>query len=184
MRAVGLLRPVLVTALLAGGCSLGTGAQPNLSPSATRDPHSPYATTRAEYLLAVKACLEDGGFAVEIDVADGAIYTNEGTDERAQEAAAATRECERTIDPKRLKPPPRLGPDELRDWYIYVVAQVRCLRAAGYATPDPPPEQVFIDGGGFWDPAGKTMEAGGGAVTPDVERRCTQIPERPAFMDW
>lgn len=203
MRTIGFLGSVLVAALLAEGCtSSGLGLDPKASasatqdpnglpatqdpngPSASRDPHSPYKTTRAEYFLAVKACLQDLGYAVEIDIADGAIYTNEATDDLTRAAAAATLECEKGIDPKRLEPPPRPGPDELHAWYIYVVAQVRCYRDAGYPAPDPPPEQVFIDQGGYWEPAGKTVELTGKAVSPADARRCQQIPEKPAFFDW
>jgi hypothetical protein len=179
MRAIATIGSILVAALLAEGC---TGSGP--TPAPTKDPRSPYATTRAEYFLAVKACLQDRGFAVEIDVDQGAIITNESTDERAREAAAATKECQKAIDPKRLEPPPKPDVDELRAWYAYVVAQVQCYRAAGYAVPDPPPEQVFIDSGGLWDPAGKLLETTGQAIPPDPVHRCQAVPERPSFFDW
>lgn len=187
MRAVAAGPALLAAALLAGGCAspfAGAGSRAPTSPVATRDPSSPYATTRAEFFLAMKVCMEERGFLVTVDVAYGAIYTHETTDQRAREATAALNECGASIDSRRQQPPPKATEAELRLWYGYVLAQLRCLQAAGYTTPEAPPEQVFIDSGGYWDPTAKTQEASGRTVSINDQRRCEQIQERPAFMDW
>lgn len=49
---------------------------------------------------------------------------------------------------------------------------------------DPPPEQVFVDSGGAWDPTVQTQEASGRPVSIEDQQRCEQLEERPAFMDW
>lgn len=147
-------------------------------------PSNPYKTTREEFFLGVKACLEDKGFAVDLDIPEGGITTHETTDEGARNSAVAIHECEIAMDPRRLLPPPRPSDEQMQAWYGYAVAQLACLRAAGYATPDPPPEQVFIDSGGDWDPTKATMDFGGTTVKFEDQRRCEQIKERPDFFDW
>lgn len=172
---------VLLIVIWAVGCG---GSRPIATPSATRDPESPYQTTREEFLLRVKACIEEKGFPVTLDLADGGfLFPPLGTDDRVQLAKVAMKECMVTIDPSRLKPPPPVSEKQLRTWYGYRLRQVDCLREAGYPPPVAPPEQVFVDTEGDWDPFEALLDAGSPASQTDMSR-CQHIEGGPNFLNW
>jgi hypothetical protein len=177
---------LIVVGLLMAGCTASPSTDDanaaNL-PSASVDPDSPYATTFEEFMLRTKACVEDKGFSVDLDPNDYSLLFTFG-DQREQELVmAAVRECQAAIDPARLEPIPPRSVEQLRAWYTYVVAQVDCLAAKGYSVPSPPPEAVFIDSQGGWDPYYELLQAGTPA-TPADRRVCEQVDGRPAFLDW
>ncbi len=153
------------------------------TPSATRDPDSPYATTQVDFLLRTKACVEDRGYPVTLDLRQAGFEFALGDDTRAKEAGQALRDCMASIDPARLGPPPKLTEAQLVAWYAYRVHEAACLRAAGYAVEDAPPQRVFIDTNGDWDPfawlAGKGM-----AVPLEAQISCEGVEGRPAFLGW
>lgn len=171
---------VVLIVLWAVGCG---GPRPISTPSATRDPDSPYQTTREEFLLRVKACIEEKGFPVTLDLADGGFKFSLGTDDRVQQAKVAMRECIDTIDPSRLKPPPPVSEKELRAWYGYRLRQVDCLGDAGYPPLVAPPEQVFVDSKGDWDPFQALADAGSPASQADMAL-CQHLEGGPNFLNW
>lgn len=170
-----------------GGPSPSVGphsSELSASPAATRDPTSPYGTTREEFLLATKACVEAKGFPVTLDVADGRFSFSLGSDERARQAKVALSDCEAEVDPARSEPAPALTDTQLRAWYAYRLLQVKCLRDAGYPPPEAPPEQVFVDTAGKWDPFEALIQAGTMPSQADM-LRCQQLTEgRPNFLTW
>lgn len=164
--------------------SVGWPASPAPSERlATRDPDSPYRTTRDQFLLATKACLEDRGFSVDLDMAQGGFKFSLGDDSRAADAKSALKGCVAQVDPRRAEPPPRLSRDQLIAWYAYKRRIADCLAGAGVAIPDPPPEAVFIDTNGAWDPFGSVLDAGG-VVAPGLQTRCQHVEGAPAFLGW
>lgn len=170
----------LLCLLLLASC----GGQP---PAGTAAPStalgSPYDSTREEFFLRVKACVVERGFPVEIDTVNWGFMGDYGTDERAQEASAAIRECVRAIDPKRLEPPPPPSDEQLSAWYVYQVARASCLQGLGYDVGSIPPEQVFIDTVGGWDPVQALIASGTPARNEDAAR-CNEAGDRPTFLDW
>jgi hypothetical protein len=167
-------------ALLVAACS-GASAPGSIAP--TRDPDSPYATTREEFLIRVKACVEEKGFKIEIDAAQFGFRGEQGSDERAVQAAKAIKDCGKLVDPKRLEPPPPLSEAQLRAWYAYMVARANCLMEAGYDVGSVPPEQVFIDMAGRWDPFQALIDAETPAGLADVTR-CQDAGPHPGFLGW
>lgn len=178
----------LGVALLLAAC--GSNAAPAASTPAvnpgmaqrTLDPESPYQTTPEEYGLQLKACLTDGGFNVELDPYDFSLKFNLGSDRPLEELQAAMTECRTGLDPSRNEPPPPLSEGQLRELYRYHVAQANCLIAAGYPASSAPPEQVFVDAGGQWDPRMGPEEPLD--IPQAVDRSCEQIDDRPNFLDW
>ncbi len=134
-------------------------------------------------MLRTKACLEDAGFTVELDPEDNSLLFTFGDQREQERATAAVRECQAAIDPARLEPVSPRSEEQLRAWYVYVVAQVDCLLAAGYPVPSPPPEAVFVDSQGDWDPYFELIQAGAPASQADY-RKCEQVDGRPGFLDW
>jgi hypothetical protein len=184
-----MIRPVgLGVALLLAACGSGTAPtapSPTIDSAIvqrTLDPDSPYQTTPEEYALQLKACLADHGIEAELDPYDFSFKFKLGNDGQVENLQATFTECRAGLDPSRNNPPPPLSEDQLRALYQYRVAQADCLIAAGYAAASAPPEQVFIDGGGEWDPR---MGPEGPFDTPQaVNRSCEQIDARPNFLDW
>jgi len=181
----------LVSLIVVAGCTGSPPAQPSASPVAesvgpfaTVDPESPYRTTRDEFMIRTKACIEAKGFPVTMDLAEASFRFNLGSDERAQQAKVALRECQQEVDPSRFQPPPPLSAEQLSQLYRYRLRQGDCLREAGYDVPAAPPEQVYVDTEGNWDPFQALLDAGTPASQVDT-MRCQQLREgRPAFMDW
>jgi hypothetical protein len=183
------IRPVVLgVVLLLAACSANPvpstpspagGAQ---NPGRTLDPDSPYQTTAEEYALQLKACLVDKGIAVDIDPYDQHLMFKLGTDASEVDLHSAVTACRAGLDPSRNEPPPPLSEDQLRALYHYRVAQGQCMTDAGYPTQSAPPEQVFVDAGGQWDPRmGPTEPLD---IPQSVTRACEQIEGRPNFLDW
>jgi hypothetical protein len=184
--AVAVIRRLaLLAVLVASGCG-STGDVPGSGagvPGPTLDPDSPYQTTVEDFFLRTKACVEEAGYPVEMDIEEQSFEFSLGSDELARQADVELKRCMREIDPRRLLPPPPLTADQLGSWYTYLKAQVACLSDAGYPVGSPPPEQVFIDSEGDWDPYQDMIEAGI-TVRPEHVQQCQQVDERPAFFDW
>jgi len=182
---------LLISLVTVAACAGSPPSQPtasavagSLGPFATVDPASPYRTTRDEFMIRTKACIEAKGFPVTMDLADSSFLFNLGSDERAQQAKLALRECREEVDPARLQPPPPLSTEQLRQMYQYRLRQSDCLGEAGYDVPAAPPEQVYVDTEGYWDPFQALLDAGTPASQADT-MRCQQLRDgRPAFMDW
>ena len=179
---------VLGVALLLTACGSNAApaaSTPTVNPGIaqrTLDPDSPYQTTAEEYGLQLKACLTDKGFNVELDPYDFSLRFKLGTDGSTEDLQATVTSCRTGLDPSRLKPPPPISEEQLRELYRYRVAQANCLIAAGYPASSAPPEQVFVDGGGQWDPRMGPKEPLD--IPEGVTRSCEQIDGRPNFLDW
>lgn len=148
----------------------------------TLDPDSPYRTTPEQYAIALKACLQEKGFDVDVDPYDWHLTFQVGPQQGA-ELPIELAECRNRIDPLRdpARAPPSQSPDQLKALYAYYVAELACLRAAGYQGVEAPPEQVFVDQGGTsWEPRGDGHEN----IPLSVVHTCEQIPGRPNFLDW
>lgn len=141
-----------------------------------------YRQSRVEFLLLVKACIEDRGFSVVLRDDGGFDFGELGSRERLEAARAASRECIGEVDPARLEPPPPLTAAQLSAMYAYAVAQTECMRSAGYLVRDPPPKEVFIDTGGQWDPYVDLAQQDLPPLPEDVVR-CQNIAEKPPFLD-
>lgn len=152
-------------------------------PTASRDPDSPYLTTQEAFLLATAACVEDKGYPVEVDLRQAGFKFNLGDDARVPAAREALNACMRDIDPRRLEPPPKLTREQLVAWYQYKLRIVECLTAAGQVVPEPPPEAVFVDSEGEWDPFGSIVDSGQ-PLSPDLQAKCEQVDGAPAFLNW
>ena len=184
-----MIRPVVLgVALVLAACSPNpvpstpspAGDAPK--PGHTLDPDSPYKTTAEEYALQLKACLVDKGFSVEIDPYDQHLTFKLGNEASQNDLQPAVTACRAGLDPSRNEPPPPLSEDQLRALYRFRVAQGQCMTDAGYPTGAAPPEQVFVDAGGQWDPRmGPTEPLD---IPQSVTRACEQIPGRPYFLDW
>lgn len=187
MHAVGAARQLLAGMAIAGVVVAGCGRPPSppalSTPAGILDPDSPYRTTQEEFLLRTKACVEEKGFPVELDLRQAGFKFSLGDDSRAAASRDALRTCIESIDPARLLPPPKLTETQLTAWYEYRVRQAACVRESGLSLPDPPPLQVFIDTNGEWDPYGVLVGAGNPAPR-DVEVTCEAVESRPAFLGW
>lgn len=193
MRTALALAVGVITAACSGGPPPGTTAAtlsdvpprsgPPIAPGTSLDPDSPYRTTRDAFLLATKACVEDLGFSVELDVRQGGFRFDLGDETRTAEADQALRECVGQVDSRRLQPPPRLTREDLVAWYAYKVRIASCLTAGGAVVPDPPPKSVFIDTNGEWDPFAAAAGAGR-SVPADLQSGCEQVDGAPGFLGW
>lgn len=152
------------------------------SPDSPLESVPAYQLSRDEFLLQMKGCLEDHGFSVTLTEDGGMSFGELGSRERLDEAVAARNACAEALDPERLNPPPPLTEPQLAALYDYVVAENGCLRELGYAVGEPPPEQVFVDTTGAWDPFSYLAEQGTPPTTEDVIR-CRAVPDRPSFLD-
>lgn len=189
----------IIIAMMLAACSSGSTSEPPAGTSASieptskagiehqsaipsLDPDSPYETTPGEFAVQLKACLADRGFDVDIDPYDFHLSGNVGSEARVKELQVSVRECRDTIDPSRNDPPPPLTEAQVRALYHYYVAQAACLVAAGYPASSAPPEQVFVDSGGQWDPHMGPEEPLD--IPETVTRTCDQVEGRPNFLDW
>lgn len=118
-----------------------------------------------------------------LDLGEASLLFSGGGEGDARAANAALRECIASVDPARLQPPPALTSEQLQAWYAYRIGQVDCLRGAGYSVPEAPPEQVFIDTAGAWDPFEALFQAGVKANQADVAL-CQQLNGKPGFLTW
>jgi len=177
----GLLAGLLMVGCVSPSAELNASTDP--TPEGTLDPDSPYRTTLEEFMLRTKACLEDRGLSVEVNSEDNSLLFNFGSQREQELAMTAVPECQAEIDPARLEPVPPRSAEQLGAWYAYVKAQVDCLADAGYPVPSPPPEAVFIDSQGDWDPYYELVQAGA-PPSRDDRRKCEQVPGRPPFLDW
>jgi hypothetical protein len=118
-----------------------------------------------------------------LDVAEAKFSFSGGGATDAGGASAALHDCIASIDPARLQPPPALTREQLDAWYAFRLRQAECLRSAGYAVPDPPPQQVFDDTDGEWDPFDALLGTG---VTPAESDagRCQHLAGQPEFLSW
>lgn len=188
----------LCCSLLIGACGSSAGSNQSMGsslapgpissprnesgiPHRTLDPDSPYETTPEEYALRLKGCLGDRGFNVEIDPYDYHLSGNVGSEGRVNELQVAASECRAAIDPTRNEPPPPPTEEQLRALYRYYVAQADCLVAAGYPAASAPPEQVYVDNGGQWDPRLGLEDVD---IPQTVTRACEEVEGRPTFLDW
>ncbi len=151
----------------------------SLPASPTKDPQSPFGTTRDQFFLGVKACLAAQGIEVTVDPAKYLIAYN-GTDPQYQDAE---RKCSESVDAARVSVHFQPSEAQLKALYAFMVDKATCLRDAGYPVPAAPPERVFIDSGGEWDPLAPLAEA---QIHPSGSnsQRCDRVPSRPAFLDW
>lgn len=178
---------IALAALSTEACASSPSTSTIPSPGAalaaqSRDPDSPYATTKEQFFLGVKACLAAQGFTVALDLGQNSI-TFQGPDAQIQQEAAAQTKCAQTVDPARVSVHSKPSEPQLKALYVFRVDTAACLRDAGYPVPDAPPEQVFIDSGGDWDPLTPLHDAG---IRPKPEDRvrCEGVPSRPAFLNW
>ncbi len=170
-------RAVALLGLLVAGCATAPA-----SPLSTRDPDSPYALSRQDYLVRVKGCLADRGFVVTIDVAEGSIQFD-GSSPAQAEFNVALDACMLAMDPTRVEAIPSPHPEQFHAWYLYLVDKAACLKAAGVQPAEVPPETVFIESGGAWDPLNDIYQSGG-SISEGIRTRCERLPSRPAFLDW
>jgi len=171
---------VILCALVVWGCGAGASSSSALAPttpSASKDPNSPYALSLDDYLLRMKMCMAERGFDVTIED-DGSLSGN-GDPNDVREAIDA---CQVAVDPLRAEGF-KATPEQLRALYRYRVSLAGCLQSAGYAAVSAPPEQVFVDSEGAWDPVGD-IAATGRPATPSDLKRCEQTPDRPAWIGW
>ena len=138
--------------------------------------------TKEEFFLQIKACLAGKGIGVAIDIGTGSISFR-GPEAQSERARVEMEGCARAIDPSRLEPARSPTPAQYHAWYAFVVEEAACLREAGYPVGAAPPEQVFVDSGGAWDPLTALFGAGGQIPEP-VRRACEHVPSRPGFFDW
>ena len=132
----------LLIVVWAVGCG---GSPPSAAPSATRDPESPYQTTREEFLLRTKACIEERGFSVTLDWQTAfvpAARTDDWYNWRRSPCGVRGE-----IDPVDYSAASVRVASRLAG-----TLRVDCLREAGYPPPVAPLEQVFVDTKGDWDP--------------------------------
>ncbi len=118
-----------------------------------------------------------------LDLEEAGFSFSGGSGEDARAANAALRDCIAQIDPARLQPPPALASEQLVSWYAYRVRQADCLRSAGYGVPDPPPQQVFADTAGAWDPFDALLRSGINVAPADF-LRCQRLEGEPPFLSW
>lgn len=168
-------RPALVTLLVTvlSACATGQEAPPG----------SPSGSSRMEpeaFMLATKQCVEEKGFEVEVDLSEYSWSFDYEDLERRRQAQDALDACFKAIDPRFFEPLD-LTSDQLREMYVYAVAQNECMRAAGYPVGTPPPEQVFIDSAARWDPYVDMLDRGV-TFTPGDVPRCQDVPEKPSFF--
>jgi hypothetical protein len=186
LRAVsGLILAVLVT-LSCGVSPPGSIPSPHgtvVGAGLTKDPNSPYATTREAWLLGIKVCLAAQGIDVTVDLADGSILFL-GPDAQVTQTSVEEKKCARSVDPTRYAVNlPKPSTAQLQAMYAFMVDKGTCLRDAGYPVTAAPPEQVFIDSSGYWDPEASLPQEGVHPSKAD-RLRCGHLPSRPTFLDW
>jgi hypothetical protein len=166
--------------VLLSGC-VSTPSPATQSPATPgRTPVAPYLQTSEEFWLGVVACLQDKGYDPHLD-AEGGISFDGVMDQKALQADS--RACQESMDPARLLPPPPLTASQLQEMYGYLIAQVRCMRDAGYPVSEPPPFQVYVDTNMAFDPYGDLRQRGLNFSHADL-LRCQHVPERPDFLDY
>jgi hypothetical protein len=178
---------LLICALSTAGSGAPPSGSSHWSPTAVvgagqmKDPNSPYATTKEAWFLGIKACVAAAGFDVMLDLAEGSIAFH-GTDAQVAQVSGLEKERARSVDPTRaVEFVPSTA--QWQAMYRFKIDEGACLRDAGYPVPAAPPEQVFIDARGSWDPLGPLSDAGIHPSAAD-RLRCDHIPSRPAYLDW
>jgi hypothetical protein len=164
--------------LLSACASTPSAATP--SSAAARTPVPPYRQTRDEFDLGVVACLQSKGYNAHL-TDDGGIAVDNATDPQAAQADDLA--CRESLDPARQQPPPPLTASQWQEMYQYLIAQVACMRDAGYQVSDPPPFQVYVDTDRAFDPYGDVRQRGVDFSHADLIR-CQHVDERPDFLDY
>lgn len=131
-------------------------------------------------MLGVVACLQDKGYDTRLDDEGGMSF--DGVMD-TQALTADIRACREAVDPARLLPPPPLTASQWEEMYRYLIAQVTCMRDAGYPVSDPPPFQVYVDTDRAFDPYGDLRQRGVDFSHADL-LRCQHVDERPDFLDY
>lgn len=108
----------------------------------------------------MESCIEDHGFAVEIDYATYEISFDLGNDSQREAAKEAIQVCEDEIDPTFFDNPPPLTDKQMKDLYPYIVARAECLTEFGYPMVDVPSLDRFTDLSGRFDPASALVAMG------------------------
>lgn len=172
---------LILCALVVWGCGASAGspgASTPIPPSASKDPNSPFALSFEDYQLSMKACAAERG--LEVTIEDDGSLSAVGDAGRVHDLMDA---CELAVDPGRAKGF-KATHDQMRALYSYRVALAACLESSGYPAVTVPPEQVFVDSEGAWDPVGD-LAGLGRYVTPSDLTRCGEnTPGRPAWIDW
>lgn len=177
------MRRLAALALMALWLAACAAPAATVSPAPSRDLTSPYGTTQEEFLLQARACVEARGYSMTLDLAEAKFSFVGGSDADFRAASAALHDCVASIDPARLRPPPALTAEQLEAWYIYRLKQAKCLESAGYAVPEAPPQQVFEDTAGEWDPFDALLHTGVTPAQSDVSH-CQHLAGQPEFLDW
>lgn len=140
-----------------------------------------YRHTKEEFLLLVLDCVRGRGYDVEFDLEDERFSGDFGDRAASRAFGQALGECLEEVDPARADPPP-LTDDQYRELYAYTAGQVECLRQRDYPAGDPPPEQVWVDSQGEWNPYVDLVERN---IAVDDEDRvhCQNAVEEPRFYE-
>ena len=131
-------------------------------------------------MLGVVACLQDKGYNTRLDDEGGMAFDGVAD---AQALQADIRACQEAMDPARLLPPPPMTAIQFEEMYRYLIAQVACMRDAGYPVSDPPPFQVYVDTDRAFDPYGDLRQRGLDFSHAD-RLLCQHVDERPDFLDY
>lgn len=160
------------------GCGVAVDQRTGPSPTGRPD----FGQSRDEFLLLVRECIEDHGFAVTLGPDGGFNFAELSSREQLDEARGVSRACVEEVDPARLDPLPPLSGAQLIEMHDYALAQAECLREAGYPVGPAPPLQVYVDTEGAWDPYVDLAERG---MPPDAEDvvACQDIEEQPKFLE-
>lgn len=175
--AIGL---ALLFLICLSACAPTASSVPTSQGGGARTPVPPYRQTLEEFNLSVLSCIQDKGYMARLGE-EGAFMIDGVTD--AQAVSADLRACKEAIDPARLEPPPPLTATQLEQMYRYLIAQVACMRDAGYPASDPPPFQVYVDTDRAFDPYGDLRQRGVEFSHADLIR-CQHVDERPDFLDF
>lgn len=124
-----------------------------------------------EFFLLVEDCLQQKGFAPEIDPD---AHTIEFPDPQpGSNSDWATQECINDIDPTYLEPPPPFTEEQLADLYLYVTDQRDCYVELGYSRVEMPSRTIFeTDLEGRFDPAGELASTFGEFPTDEDLATC------------
>ncbi len=131
----------------------------------------------------VVQCLERMGYLALLQEDGGISLPGRRTDEQQKQLLDDQRSCARSIDPRRLLPPPALTDGQWLHFYAYLIAQVDCLRGLGHDVPQPPDFETWRATDRAWDPYLVLTQGGRSAPTYHV-LTCQNVPERPDFLDW
>lgn len=169
-----------VSACVSSPSASGLASSTPAGTAADRTAVPPYRQTLDEFNLGLLACIRDKGYNALLD-SEGGMSFDGVTD--GQALTADLRACQESMDPARLEPPPPLTAAQFEEMYRYLVAQVACMRDAGYPVSDPPPFQVYVDTDRAWDLYGDLRQRGVDFSHEDLIR-CQRVDERPDFLDY